>query len=133
MAAVKVILGEDVDHVLGQQAAIGLRAQVVGGAVEICSRGRDTGHQAVIHRHRSLDRLQRDEIRIAEEEEADRTYGALKKVIEKVAAGVKSGCYFEAEHGCYEWKNNLPEELNGFFIAKAEYNFNKWNTSSIKV
>ena len=68
-----------------------------------------------------------DEIRIAEEEEADRTYGALKKVIEKVAAGVKSGCYFEAEHGCYEWKNNLPEELNGFFIAKAEYNFNKWN------
>lgn len=68
-----------------------------------------------------------DEIRIAEEEEADRTYGALKKVIEKVAAGVKSGCYFEAEHGIYMYRSSLSEELNRVVIEHAKYDFNAYN------
>ena len=68
-----------------------------------------------------------DEIRIAEEEEADRTYGALKKVIEKVAAGVKSGCYFEAEHGIYMYRSSLSEELNRVVIEQAKYDINACN------
>lgn len=68
-----------------------------------------------------------DEIRIVEEEEADRTYGALKKVIEKAASGVKSGCYFEAEHSDYLFYDPFSEELNRFGSKQSGYDFNKHN------
>ena len=68
-----------------------------------------------------------DELRKVQEDEINRTYGALKKAIEKVASGVKSNCYYEAEHSFYGFISPLNESLNDLFFAKTNYNFNQAN------
>ena len=68
-----------------------------------------------------------DELRKVQEEEINRTYGALKKAIEKVASGVKSNCYYEAEHDFYGFITPLNDSLNQFLLNKLEYNFNQAN------
>ena len=68
-----------------------------------------------------------DELRRVQEDEINRTYGALKKAIEKVASGVKSNCYYEAEHSFYGFISPLNESLNDLFFAKTNYNFNQTN------
>ena len=68
-----------------------------------------------------------DELRKVQEDEINRTYGALKKAIEKVASGVKSNCYYEAEHSFYGFISPLNESLNDLFFTKTNYNFNQAN------
>lgn len=68
-----------------------------------------------------------DELRKVQEEEINRTYGALKKAIEKVASGVKSNCYYEAEHSFNAFYKPLNDSLNQFLLAKINYNFNNAN------
>ena len=68
-----------------------------------------------------------DELRKVQEEEINRTYGALKKAIEKVASGVKSNCYYEAEHDFYGFITPLNDSLNQFLLNKLGYNFNQAN------
>ena len=68
-----------------------------------------------------------DELRKVQEEEINRTYGALKKAIEKVASGVKSNCYYEAEHNFYGFIHPLNDSLNQILLAKLGYNFNQAN------
>ena len=68
-----------------------------------------------------------DEFRKVQEEEISRSFGELKKVIEKVAAGVKNNCYYEAELISIfgNDKTRLNDELNNFVFEKTNYNFNK--------
>lgn len=68
-----------------------------------------------------------DELRKVHEEEINRTYGALKKAIEKVASGVKSNCYCDAEHDFYGSIPPLNDSLNQFLLTKLGYNFNQAN------
>ena len=68
-----------------------------------------------------------DELRKEQENEINRTYGPLKKAIEKVASGVKSNCYYEAEHDFYGFLPPLNDSLNQFLLTKLEYNFNQAN------
>lgn len=68
-----------------------------------------------------------DELRKVQEEEINRTYGALKKAIEKVASGVKSNCYYEAEHDFYGFITPINDFLNQFLLNKLGYNFNQAN------
>ena len=68
-----------------------------------------------------------DELRKVQEEEINRTYGALKKAIEKVASGVKSNCYYEAEHSFNAFYKPLNDSLNQFLLNKLGYNFNHAN------
>ena len=68
-----------------------------------------------------------DELRKVQEEEINRTYGALKKAIEKVASGVKNNCYYEAEHSFNAFYKPLNDSLNQFLLAKINYNFNNAN------
>ena len=68
-----------------------------------------------------------DELRKVQEEEINRTYGALKKAIEKVASGVKSNCYYEAEHDFYGFITPINDSLNQFLLTKLAYNFNQAN------
>ena len=68
-----------------------------------------------------------DKLRKVQEDEINRTYGALKKAIEKVASGVKSNCYYEAEHSFYGFISPLNESLNDLFFTKTNYNFNQSN------
>ena len=66
-----------------------------------------------------------DELRKVHEDEINRTYGALKKTIEKVASGVKSNCYYEAVRPFYDLI--LNDSLNQFLLNKLGYNFNQAN------
>ncbi|MBO7762416.1 MAG: hypothetical protein J6T24_06430 [Clostridia bacterium] len=68
-----------------------------------------------------------DELRKVEENEINRTYGDLKKTIEKVASGVKSNCYYEAERSFYDPIKPLNDSLNQFLLNKLGYNFNQAN------
>jgi len=68
-----------------------------------------------------------DELRKVQEDEINRTYGALKKAIEKVASGVKSNCYYEAERSFYDLIKPLNDSLNQFLLNKVGYNFNQAN------
>ena len=68
-----------------------------------------------------------DELRKVQEDEINRTYGALKKAIEKVASGVKSNCYYEAEHDFYGFITPINDSLNQFLLNKLGYNFNQAN------
>ena len=68
-----------------------------------------------------------NELRKVQEDEINRTYGALKKAIEKVASGVKSNCYYEAEHDFYGFITPINDSLNQFLLNKLGYNFNQAN------
>lgn len=68
-----------------------------------------------------------DELRKVHEDEINRTYGILKKAIEKVASGVKSNCYYEAERSFYDLIKPLNDSLNQFLLNKLGYNFNQAN------
>ena len=68
-----------------------------------------------------------DELHKVHEDEINRTYGALKKAIEKVASGVKSNCYYEAEHDFYGFITPINDSLNQFLLNKLGYNFNQAN------
>ena len=59
-----------------------------------------------------------------QDEEFIRSFGPLKKVIEKIASGVKSNCYYSAEGFSRTNKSLLNEELNQFAIKKVDYDFN---------
>lgn len=67
-----------------------------------------------------------DEYRKAREEKIDRAFGPLKTVIEKVASGVKSGCYDEAEHSV-GFSAPLNDSLNQFLVDHFNYDFNAAN------
>lgn len=68
-----------------------------------------------------------DEYRAVQEEEAIRTYGPLKKLIESVSSGVKSICYYEADNFFYGNESQLRDDLNAFLVQKCGYDFNKAN------
>lgn len=65
------------------------------------------------------------EYRVAEQEEISRSFGELKKTIEKVASGVKNICYYETERVFNYGIVRLNDELNRFALAKTNYDFNK--------
>ncbi len=66
-----------------------------------------------------------DELRKVQEDEINHTYGALKKTIEKVAAGVKNNCYYEAEHSVVGFHTLLIPALNQLLVNKTNYDFNQ--------
>ena len=61
------------------------------------------------------------------EEQAEKSFSELKRVIEKIASGVKSECYFAAERASVHRGKTLNGELNEFLKAKYGYNLNEWN------
>lgn len=66
-----------------------------------------------------------DQIKIAQEDEVNRSFGALKKVLDKVSSGVKSKCYFEAEQSFADFYVHLDEPLNTFVLRRFGYDFNQ--------
>ncbi len=66
-----------------------------------------------------------DELRNVQEDELNRTYGALKKTVERISSGVKSICYYEAERPISGLYIPLNEDLNRFFENQIKYNFNQ--------
>ena len=73
-----------------------------------------------------------DEDRKVGEAEISRSYGALKKIVEKVASGVQNGCYFEAERMVNIYDIRLDESLNQRFLSNTGYDFNKANERHAK-
>lgn len=72
-----------------------------------------------------------DELCKAQEVEITRTYGVLKKTIEKIAAGVKSNCFYEVERSSGAVRalyHPLDDSLNQFLLEKIKYDFNQANT-----
>ncbi len=65
-----------------------------------------------------------EQIKIAQEEEINRSFGTLKKLLDKVSSGVKNKCYFEAEQTYPNFQVHLNEELNEFVTVHFGYNFN---------
>ena len=66
-----------------------------------------------------------DQIRIAQEDEINRSFGALKKVLDKVSSGVKGRCYYEAEQSYHDFSARLDETLNEFVLRQFDYDFNQ--------
>lgn len=66
-----------------------------------------------------------DQIKIAQEDEVNRSFGALKKVLDKVSSGVKNKCYFEAEQSFADFYVHLDEPLNTFVLRRFGYDFNQ--------
>ena len=65
-----------------------------------------------------------DQIKIAWEDEVNRSFGTLRKTVDKVASGVKSTCYFHAnQHFCYS--DALSEPLNDYVRENFGYDFNQ--------
>ena len=65
------------------------------------------------------------------DEEVQRTFGQLKKVIENVASGVKSNCYNKAEGAFYGFPTELNNSLNSFFAERTGYDFNLTNNHNL--
>ncbi|MBR3894280.1 MAG: hypothetical protein IKJ35_03930 [Clostridia bacterium] len=68
-----------------------------------------------------------EQIKIAQEDEINRSFGALKKVLDKVSSGVKNKCYFEADRYVNEYDTALDDALNTFVVNHFGYNFNEAN------
>ena len=83
---------------------------------------RDHGHEGNLKNLFTLPIM--DQIKIAQEEEINRSFGTLKKLLDKVSSGVKNKCYFEAEQTYPDFQVHLNEELNEFVTVHFEYNFN---------
>lgn len=83
---------------------------------------RDHGHKGNLKNLFTLPIL--DQIQIEQEEEINRSFGALKKVLDKVSSGVKNKCYFEAEQTYSDFQVHLDEELNEFVTLQFGYDFN---------
>ncbi len=66
-----------------------------------------------------------DELSRLREEELDRTCGVLKRTVERIASGVKSSCYYAAEHALSGFAAPLQESLNRFLADKTHYDFRK--------
>ena len=66
-----------------------------------------------------------NQIKIAQEDEINRSFGALKKTIDKVASGVKNVCYMEADQTFYDFHAHLDEPLNNYIVRHFGYDFNK--------
>lgn len=66
-----------------------------------------------------------DEYRRIQEDETIRSFGELKKTIEKVASGVKNICYYNADQFLTVGNTPLNDELNQLLLAKTNYDFNK--------
>ena len=66
-----------------------------------------------------------DEFHKVQEEETSRSFGELKKIVEKVAAGVKNNCYSETERFFSFHERRLSDELNQLMLSKVNYDFNK--------
>ena len=68
-----------------------------------------------------------DEFRKVQEDEINRSYEQLKKIIEKVASGVKNNCYRNAELISFfnDDRTPLNDELNQFLFKRTNYDFNK--------
>ncbi len=69
-----------------------------------------------------------DQIRIAQEDEINRSFGALKMVLDNVSSGVKNKCYFEAEQSYHDFHVYLEESLNAFVLRQFGYDFNQTKT-----
>ena len=65
-----------------------------------------------------------DQIKIAWEDEVNRSFGTLKKTVDKVASGVKSTCYFHANQH-FRYSDALSEPLNGYVREHFNYDFNQ--------
>lgn len=83
---------------------------------------RDHGHEGNLKNLFTLPIM--DQIKIAQEEEINRSFGTLKKLLDKVSSGVKNKCYFEAEQTYPDFQAHLNEELNEFVTVHFGYNFN---------
>ena len=66
-----------------------------------------------------------DQIKIAQEDEINRSFGALKKLVEKVSSGVKYKCYYEAEHTVRDFQASLEKSLHAFVIEQWKYDFHE--------
>lgn len=74
-----------------------------------------------------------DAFKEAQAKEVDRTYGALKKTIEKVAAGIKSNCYYEANSPkTLFFDTPLDDALNQILATKSGYDFNHANPFGVR-
>lgn len=82
-----------------------------------------------------------DELKKCQEEKINTEYGKLKKLIDKVASGVKNDCYVKAVQELfviYKY-SRLENDLNEIFIKELNYEFNKAhtyeknNTSNIRI
>jgi len=62
------------------------------------------------------------------DDELSRSHGELKKTVERVASGVKSSCYLDAERNFYEY---FSESLNQFISSRINYDFKKANERNI--
>ena len=71
-----------------------------------------------------------EQIKVAQEEEINRSFGALKKVLDKVSSGVKNKCYFEAEETYHDFFVHLDKALNEFVVAQFGYDFNQAKSRS---
>ena len=83
----------------------------------------DCGHKSNLKNLFTLPIM--EQIKIAQEEEINRSFGTLKKVLDKVSSGVKNKCYFEAEQTYHDFHMHLDEVLNEFVVAQFGYNFNQ--------
>ena len=65
-----------------------------------------------------------EQIKIAQDDEINYSFGTLKKVLDKISSGVKNKCYFEAEQAYHKFHVHLDEELNQFVTVKFCYDLN---------
>ena len=65
-----------------------------------------------------------DQIEIAREDEVNRSFGVLKKTVDKVASGVKSTCYFSANQR-HHYSDALSDPLNDYVRENFGYDFNQ--------
>ena len=65
-----------------------------------------------------------DQIRVAWEDEVNRSFGVLKKTVDKVASGVKSTCYFSANQR-HHYSDALSDPLNDYVRENFGYDFNQ--------
>lgn len=85
-------------------------------------------HHPLGSAHRSLFTISiLDEIRKVQDEEINRSFGPLKKVIESSASGVKGICYYKGEQVSFGSAFHLNDALNEFLVQKTNYDFNKAN------
>lgn len=84
---------------------------------------RDHGHEGNLKNLFTLPIL--EQIKIAQDDEINYSFGTLKKVLDKISSGVKNKCYFEAEHSFRDFYVDLDDTLNEFVFRQFAYNYNK--------
>ncbi|MBQ2877040.1 MAG: hypothetical protein IJE25_08520 [Clostridia bacterium] len=65
------------------------------------------------------------EYRLENEAEISYSYGPIKRLVDKIASGVKSTCYKDAERTSIEYLTSFTDELNEAFKKITGYDHNK--------